>query len=122
MTVSTHAVRDSAAIALPVAFSQPYWDDDVQQLSISGVTRVAENALRSGASEHNDPIPVRGDDHIGIGRKDRLCEGVRTIISDIPQWADGLLSPTCHAVGEVDRGFGLALRPKRRSLSTMASL
>jgi hypothetical protein len=60
MTVTVLAALDDMVVALPMALSQPFRDDDVQRLTDGGIPRIAKNPLRSRIPETNDglyPVP-----------------------------------------------------------------
>jgi hypothetical protein len=65
MTVTTLAILDNVVVAVPIALSQPFRDDDVQGLTDGGIPRIAENALRSGIPETDNALLVRSNNRIG---------------------------------------------------------
>jgi hypothetical protein len=54
MTITALATLDDVVVAVPMALSQPFRDDDVQGLTDGGIPRIAENALRSRIPETNN--------------------------------------------------------------------
>jgi hypothetical protein len=77
MTITALATLDDVVVAVPMALSQPFRDDDVQGLTDGSIPRIAENALRSRIPETNNALLVRSDNRIGTRGKNGFGECVR---------------------------------------------
>jgi hypothetical protein len=76
MTITALATLDDVVVAVPMALSQPFRDDDVQGLTDGGIPRIAENALRSRIPETNNTLFVRSDNRIGSRGKKKAHDWI----------------------------------------------